>query len=284
MIGAAGSDGPPFARLARMTDSIHEAALRALMSCDPAQKCAATEVLRSDWLQGRLGCRPMADLAEPIARPGRPPRPELVDGRRVPRRGIGSREGHAALLHAIAHIEFNAINLALDCVYRFRSMSADFHGDWLRVAVEEACHFGLVRARLQALGFDYGDFPAHDGLWTMACSTAHDLLARMALVPRVLEARGLDATPPIMARLKSIGDGDSVAVLEIILRDEIGHVAIGDRWFRSLCAGRGLEPEATYLALIESFGAPRPHPPLHRAARLAAGFSAAELDALSGTG
>ncbi|ATE60865.1 ferritin-like domain-containing protein [Thauera sinica] len=262
---------------------IHDAALHALMLCDPAEKCAATARLRSDWLQGRLHAVAAEDRQEPIDVPGRPPRPILVEGRKVPGRGIGSREGHGALLHAIAHIEFNAINLALDCVHRFRSMPADFHDDWLRVAAEEAHHFDLVRRRLKALGFDYGDFPAHDGLWMMACRTAHDLLARMALVPRVLEARGLDATPPIMARLKSIGDEDSVAVLEIILRDEIGHVAVGDRWFRLSCAGRGLEPEATYLALIDAFDAPRPHPPLHREARLAAGFSESELDVLSGS-
>lgn len=265
-----------------MNASIHDAALHALLLCDPDEKCAATQAVHSACTQGGLQVVPGPDRAEPIIVPGRPRRPILVDGRDVPRRGIGSREGHAALLHAIAHIEFNAINLALDCVHRFRSMSPAFHHDWLRVAAEEAHHFGLVRARLQALGFDYGDFPAHNGLWLMACRTAHDLLARMALVPRVLEARGLDATPPIMARLRSIGDERSVAVLEVILRDEIGHVAIGDRWFRLLCAQRGLEPEATYLALIDSFDAPRPHPPLHREARRAAGFSDAELDALSG--
>lgn len=265
-----------------MNDVIHDAALHVLMLCDPAEKCAATRALQSSWMQARLQAAAEPDCVEPIIEPGRPRRPILVDGRDVPRRGIGSREGHAALLHAIAHIEFNAINLALDCVHRFRSMPPAFHQDWLQVAAEEAHHFGLVRERLQALGFDYGGFPAHNGLWLMACRTAHDLLARMALVPRVLEARGLDATPPIMARLRSIGDERSVAVLEVILRDEIGHVAIGDRWFRLLCAQRGLEPEATYLALIDSFDAPRPHPPLHREARRAAGFSEAELDALSG--
>lgn len=277
---AAGPDG--FATLAGMKPSIHEAARAALMLCDPVAKCAATRSLFADWREGLHVALPGADDAVPIEVPGRPPRPQLVDGRQVPRRGIGSREGHAALLHAIAHIEFNAINLALDCVLRFRSMPAEFHDDWLRVAAEEAYHFGLVRDRLLALGFDYGDFPAHNGLWVMACRTAHDLLARMALVPRVLEARGLDATPPIRAKLQAIGDEDSAAVLDIILRDEIGHVAIGDRWFRALCAARGREPEQTYLALIDHFDAPRPHPPLHREARLAAGFSEQELDRLTG--
>jgi len=250
------------------------------MCADPAAKCAATARLAEAWREGELACMPAADDPEPVAEPGRPARPELIPPQQLPLRKVGSREGHAALLHAIAHIEFNAINLALDCVHRFRSMPAEFHNDWVRVAAEEAYHFGLVRERLEALGYGYGDFPAHDGLWSMACRSAHDLLARMALVPRVLEARGLDATPPIMEKLRTIGDKASVGVLEIILRDEIGHVAIGDRWFRSLCAARGLEPEQTYLQLIDDFDAPRPHPPLHREARLAAGFSETELQAL----
>ncbi|THF62359.1 ferritin-like domain-containing protein [Pseudothauera nasutitermitis] len=257
--------------------SIHAAALHALMIADPDDKCRATQALLADWRAGRLAAVPGADDAEPVVEAGRPPRPELVAPQAVPLRKAGTREGHAALLHAIAHIEFNAINLALDCVHRFRALPADFHDGWLVVAAEEAHHFGLVRARLRALGFEYGDFPAHNGLWEMAAKTAHDALARMALVPRVLEARELDATPPIMARLKAIGDTQSVAVLEIILRDEIGHVALGDRWFRLLCAERGLEPEATYLRLIEDFDAPRPRPPLHLEARRAAGFSEAEL-------
>lgn len=264
-----------------MQASVHDAALAALMISDPRQKCASTTALRADWLAGTRVVTRAADIVEPLREPGRPARPELVSPAQLAGRRPGSREGHAALLHAIAHIEFNAINLALDCVHRFRGQPVAFHDDWLKVAAEEADHFGLVVARLKALGFDYGDFPAHDGLWDMACRTAHDLLARMALVPRVLEARGLDATPPIMKKLKAIGDTESVAVLEIILRDEIGHVAIGDRWFRQQCAARGLEPEATYLQLIDDFRAPRPQPPLHIEARRAAGFSAAELERLS---
>lgn len=248
------------------------------MLCDPDEKCAAVAVLCDHWQTG--ACQAVAGLNDeaPLWAPGRPLRPELVSPHSVPLRRAGTREGHAALLHAIAHIEFNAINLALDCVMRFRNFPAEFHGAWVAVAGEEALHFGLLRGRLHALGFNYGDFPAHNGLWEMACSTAHDPLARMALVPRVLEARGLDATPPIMEKLRRIGDEESVAVLEIILRDEVGHVALGDRWFRILCAERGLEPEQTYTDLIDSFGAPRPQPPFNESARLAAGFSREELD------
>ncbi|MGL1832550.1 ferritin-like domain-containing protein [Rhodocyclaceae bacterium SMB388] len=257
--------------------SVHRRAAAALLIDDPDHKCAAVLRVLDDWRTGRCVSEQGVDDPDPVSKPGRPRCPELVDPQRVPRRRVTTPEGHAALLHAIAHIEFNAINLALDCVMRFRSFPAEFHQGWLQVAAEEAMHFGLVRDRLRALGFDYGDFVAHNGLWQMACKTAGDPLARMALVPRVLEARGLDATPPIIAKLRKIGDTESVAVLDIILRDEVGHVALGDRWFKRLCAERGLEPEQTYLDLIDSFDAPRPQPPMHDAARLAAGFSVQEL-------
>lgn len=264
-----------------MIPSVHEAALAALMLAEPAAKCAAATALHDEFATGALRVVAGEDQVAAITVPGRPQRPVLVAPQHLHTRRVGAREGHGALLHAIAHIEFNAINLALDCVQRFRSMPPDFHADWVRVAAEEAYHFGLITGRLAELGYVYGDFPAHDGLWEMACRTADDLLARMALVPRVLEARGLDATPPIMKKLAAIGDHASVGVLEIILRDEIGHVAIGDRWFRKACAERGLEPEASYRRLLREFDAPWPQPPLHREARLAAGFSVEELDALA---
>ena len=263
-----------------MTLFVHVAAREALMCPDPDDKCAAVADLRVRWDAGRCQALTAGHDPEPVWQPGRPARPTLVAPRALHFRGPGSRQGHAALLHAIAHIEFNAINLALDCVMRFRAFPAEFHGAWLRVADEEALHFRLLRARLRSLGHDYGDFPAHDGLWAMACRTAHDPLARMALVPRVLEARGLDATPPIIDKLRRIGDAQSVAVLEIILRDEVGHVALGDKWFRALCAERGLDAEQTYVALIEQFAAPWPQPPLNESARLAAGFSRDELERL----
>jgi uncharacterized ferritin-like protein (DUF455 family) len=180
----------------------------------------------------------------------------------------------------LAHIEFNAINLALDAVQRFPEMPPAFHGDWLQVAAEEAYHFTLLRDHLRAQGKEYGDFPAHDGLWEMALKTAHDPLARMALVPRLLEARGLDVTPDIQRKLKGFGDPVGAAILDIILRDEIGHVAAGDRWFRYLCRARGLQPEAAFRGLLETPGVPRPRRPFNLPARLAAGFSEGELAAL----
>ena len=264
-------------------NDLHARAWQALMSPVPADKAAFTRRLFDDWRAGRVvvpDASPCPVLA--VDDPGRPERPELIAHTAVVRRKPGSVEGCAALLHAIAHIEFNAINLALDCVYRFRGLPADFYAGWLQVAAEEAYHFGLVSERLGASGFAYGDFPAHRGLWDMAVKTAADPLARMALVPRVLEARGLDATPPIIASLRRIGDEATIAVLDIILRDEIGHVALGDRWFRHFCAGRGLEPEATYLALMTEFDAPWPPKPLNVEARLQAGFSAVEITRLEG--
>jgi uncharacterized ferritin-like protein (DUF455 family) len=248
------------------------------MRCDPAGKAALVTSLCEDWDAGLLGV-PVGNAFPVVAveDAGRPVKPDLLAHTSVPRRRPGSAEGQAALLHAIAHIEFNAINLALDCVYRFRDLPADFYAGWLKVAFEEACHFGLVVDRLHSIGVAYGDFPAHRGLWDMAVKTADDPLARMALVPRVLEARGLDATPPIVAKLQKSGDKATIAVLDIILRDEIGHVALGDRWFRHFCAERGLEPEATYLALIAEFDAPWPPKPLNVEARLMAGFSVSEI-------
>ncbi|RTL57889.1 MAG: ferritin-like domain-containing protein, partial [Rhodocyclaceae bacterium] len=188
--------------------------------------------------------------------------------------------GLAALFHAIVHIEWSAIDLALDHAYRFRGLPAEYYGDWIAVAAEEAEHFKLLREHLQGYGHDYGDFPAHDGLWQLNVRTGHDVLARMALVPRLAEARGLDATPPIQQKLKKIGDEAGAAVLDIILRDEIGHVALGDKWFRRLCAARELEPETTYRALMVEYDAPNPIRPINEKARRLAGFSEAELAAL----
>ena len=252
------------------------AALDALREADPAAKAARARALHEAWAQGRVE---MADAGAPPALPvpGRPARPVLVAPQAVPRRNPASRLGHAALLHALAHIEFNAINLALDAAYRFRGLPADFYGDWLKVAAEEALHFSLLREHLQTLGHDYGDFPAHDGLWEMALKTAGDPLARMALVPRVLEARGLDAAPAIRAKLTRIGDARAVELLELIERDEIGHVAIGSRWYSYLCRARGVAPREAFRVLLEQYGAPPLKPPFNFAARSRAGFDAEEL-------
>jgi len=214
---------------------------------------------------------------DPPDEPGRPARPPLVAPREVSKRSAAAGEAHAALIHAMAHIEFNAINLALDAVCRFPGQPQAFYTDWFSVAVEEAHHFELLRDHLRGGGRDYGDFPAHDGLWQMALKTAHDPLVRMALVPRVLEARGLDASPGIIRRLRENGDERGAAIVEIILRDEVGHVAIGTRWFNHLCAARGLDAEQTFERLLRDYHAPRPVLPLNEEARRRAAFTAQEM-------
>ncbi len=215
-----------------------------------------------------------------VLQPGRPSRPRLVSPRALPRRSLATPEGHAALIHAVAHIEFNAINLAWDAVQRFRGLPRRYYLDWAGVAVEEARHFSLLHRHLNGLGYQYGDFEAHNGLWEMAIKTAGDVLLRMALVPRLLEARGLDVTPGMIRRLRDCGDDQGADILAIILNDEIGHVAIGNRWFRYLCSQQGLEPESQFHAILSREGLlPRPGS-LNREARLQAGFSSAELDAL----
>ncbi len=254
-------------------------ALGLLALQDPLEKAAATRALASlDRSERTLDSR--AVLTPPGPLPGRPARPVLVAPEALPKRSLGSPSGRAALLHAIAHIEFNAINLALDAVWRFPGLPDAYYADWLLVAGEEAYHFSLLREHLRSAGHDYGDFDAHDGLWEMVQRTAGDVLARMALVPRTLEARGLDASPPIQAKLAKVGDQAGVAILAIILRDEIGHVAIGNRWYRWLCTQRSLDPIAHFAVLQQRHRAPRLRGPFNLEARRAAGFEPAELAAL----
>ena len=244
---------------------------------DPAAKAAAVHALaaRSDaWADTALALHTAATVA------GRPARPLLVAPADLPRRTPFTLEGRAALLHAVAHIEFNAINLALDAIWRFAGMPAAYYLDWLGVAAEEATHHTLLVEHLASLGHAYGDFDAHDGLWAMTERTTADITARMALVPRTLEARGLDATPPMQARLRQAGDLRAVAILDIILRDEIGHVAVGNRWYRWLCERDRLDPVAHYALLARKHGAPRLRGPFNHAARRAAGFTADEIAAL----
>ena len=253
-------------------------ALEVLRIADPVQKAAAAQALLAALHEGALQIDPGPVLqADDDALPGRPALPRLVAADQVPRRSPFTLAGRAALLHAIAHIEFNAINLALDAVWRFASMPEAFYRDWLQVAGEEALHFTLLREHLATLGHAYGDFDAHDGLWRMTHSTRHDIVARMALVPRTLEARGLDATPPIQAKLAKAGDQRAVEILHIILRDEIGHVAIGNHWYRWLCRRDGLDPVAIYPGLLARHSAPRLKGPYNLDARRAAGFTDDEL-------
>jgi uncharacterized ferritin-like protein (DUF455 family) len=255
-------------------------ALKVLCMGEPGPKALATRALAQAARGGVTTLDTEARLVADAPVPGRPPRPLLVAPELVPRRTPFTPEGRAALLHAVCHIEFNAINLALDAVWRFPAMPEPFYLDWLQVAGEEALHFTLLREHLRTLGHDYGDFDAHDGLWAMAEKTRDDITARMALVPRTLEARGLDATPPMQAKLRKAGDLRAVEILDVILRDEIGHVAIGNRWYRWLCERDGLDPVTGYAELARRHGAPRLKGPFNLDARRAAGFEPAEIDRL----
>lgn len=219
-------------------------------------------------------------LAEPSGIPGRPAKPALVSHTALTRPSMRTPEGRAALIHSLAHIELNAIDLAVDIIWRFENMPSDFYRDWLRVAKEEAYHFTLLRDHLRSFGFDYGSFDAHNALWQMAERTKDDILARIALVPRTLEARGLDASPAVKAKLVGAGDMEAGAILDIILRDEIGHVSLGNRWYRYVCEQRDLDPVATYADLVQRYDAPRLRAPFNMEARRAAGFEEAELLAL----
>jgi len=251
-----------------------------LRAAEPAAKVALSREYAALWRDGALEVG--AGDEAPPDRPARPERPELKAPRDMPRRRAGaSHAGRVALLHAVAHIELNAIDLAWDLIARFSSaMPREFSADWVEVAAEEAKHFSLLAARLRQFGAAYGDLPAHDGLWEAAAATAHDLLARLAVVPLVLEARGLDVTPAMILRMARFGDEESAAVLQTILDDEVGHVAAGARWFRFLCAARSLDPAATYRALVRENFRGTLKPPFNVPARAQAGLEPAFYDSL----
>lgn len=261
---------------------LRQRALDAFCEPDPQRKVDMTHALWEQRSEITLHVHMQFDC--PVE-PGRPERPHMVHPHEVPRRSPSNALGHAALMHSIAHIEFNAINLALDATWRFAQMPVDYYQDWLQVAHEEAHHFSMLLDHLHEMGFAYGDFPAHAGLWTMCEATRHDIIARMALVPRTLEARGLDATPVIQEKLRKVGSPHAmaaVAILDVILTEEIGHVSIGNRWYHWLCARDGLDPHTVYMQQAAWHRAPTPKPPFNLNARRNAGFSEAEILALTG--
>lgn len=260
-----------------MPASLFDIARGCLDAATPDTKVAATFAAGEAFARGELAIPSDAPAPEPIRMPGRPARPRLVSPRDLPKRGLGSDQGRAAFIHAIAHIEFNAIDLAWDAAYRFRGLPPGFYADWVGVAVDEARHFSLLRERLRQLGSDYGDFDAHNGLWEMAEKTADDGLARMALVPRVLEARGLDVTPGMITRLRGLGDEATVAILQVILREEVAHVAAGSRWFRWYCERAGIEPAPKFRELLDEYARAVLYGPFNLQARSAAGFDDDEL-------
>jgi uncharacterized ferritin-like protein (DUF455 family) len=247
---------------------------------DANLKCEAVQLLWRDMNRIALDTRVLLPAPQ---RPGSPPRPELVHPQNVPRRSPFTPQGHAALVHSIAHIEFNAINLALDAVWRFADLPEQYYRDWMRVAQEEAKHFTLLRQHLLERGYDYGDFQAHEGLWTMCASTQHDVIARMALVPRTLEARGLDAIPLVQAKLRKVATPDAkavVAILDLILQEEVGHVSVGNHWYHWLCQRAELDPDHFHKLASDRYGGPRLKPPFNISGRRMAGFTESEINAL----
>jgi uncharacterized ferritin-like protein (DUF455 family) len=259
--------------------AVYENALDCLMQEDPEKKCQRVFSLQQRFDSETIDLN-KTEKIESIPVPGRPNKPILVSPREVPRRKLSSEEGRIALIHAIAHIEFNAINLALDAMYRFQDMPIEYYKDWMQVAFEEAQHFTMLNKRLQSLGCAYGDMVAHNGLWEMALKTQHSVLTRMALVPRVLEARGLDVTPGMIKRLQGCGDTETVDILKIIFEQEIGHVAIGTRWFNFACEQESKVPDETFQELLKEYMAGELRGPFELEARQKAGFSKNELEAL----
>ena len=253
-------------------NSIAEAARHVLLTAEPAQKVMASRAAARAWKQGRLDFS--FDVAMPRF-PARPEKPELLPPGRMPKRGrAGSDRSRIALLHALAHIEFVAIDLAWDLVGRFGGeMPRRFTDDWLKVAAEESMHFALLDRRLRALASHYGALPAHDGLWEAADATRRDLIARLAVVPQVLEARGLDVTPETIRRLESAGDTRSATILRRIYTDEIGHVAAGNRWFRRRCEAQGIDSVSTFHIAVHHHFRGALKPPFNDSARDSAGLT-----------
>lgn len=262
---------------------LYRRAEAAILERDARAKCEQTRRLLQDWRQGGLARDAVSPIL-PIDDPGRPALPQLVDPRNLPRRSFSSEEGRLRLLHAFAHIEFNAVNIALDAVYRFREVPERYIGDWLGVATEEAEHYTMLETELRRRGSFYGALSAHGGLWDMVCKTRDNLLHRIALVPRVMEARGLDVTPGMVERFRQFGDPAAAEILEVIYRDEIGHVRIGNYWYRELCRQQGLEPMSTFKTLIDEYLGESLRGPFNWSARIEAGFESAELEALERRG
>ncbi len=257
-------------------NSLFDQVYDCLMLTQPAAKVASVHDICDQWVKDELVPQTETPPVQ-VTIPGRPEKPELVNPRDVPKRGFNSEPARIRLVHAIAHIEFNAINLALDAVYRFRDMPQQYYSDWLRVADEEALHFTLLNDYLISKGRSYGDYAAHNGLWEMALKSDHDVLVRMALVPRVLEARGLDVTPGMINKLQAAGDTALVDILEVIYRDEIGHVRIGSHWFNELCKQRLVSPHTTFSELLDEYMEDAVFGSFDEVIRMQAGFSSQEI-------
>ncbi len=260
-------------------DSVMAMAAQVVSTAAPDEKVRLAHATAAAWRAGELEAPERGAPSCAPDSPGRPPHPELKPPAQVPRRRLGSPAGRFALMHAVAHIEFNAIDLHFDMVARFagdpRIADAQRHAfvsDWISVGDDEARHFTLVRNRLKELDGDYGDVVAHDGLWEAASNTAGDLAARLAVAPMVLEARGLDVTPMMIEKLRSVGDGASVAILNVIYEEEVGHVAAGSRWFNHVCRDETQTPEQCFHRLVSTYFRGALKRPFNEPARTAAGL------------
>ncbi|HEX7871512.1 MAG TPA: ferritin-like domain-containing protein [Sphingobium sp.] len=262
-----------------MAETVAQACLSVLTTAEPRAKLMRARAVARDWRAGRLEMR--FDVAMPDF-PDRPDRPELLPPNRMPRRGKGAEAGRIALLHAIAHIEFSAIDLAFDLIGRFGAgLPAAFIDDWMTVGAEEAMHFALLDRRLRQMGSHYGALPAHEGLWEAAHETRHDLAARLAVVPLVLEARGLDVTPQMIERLYSAGDTRSARIMARIASDEVKHVAFGIRWFEKVAAERDFNAPLTFQTLVRRHFKGAIKPPFNDSARRQAGLTQEYYTALA---
>lgn len=256
--------------------NLFDEAKRCFLIADPDEKLDASLALVSDWRAGRL-CWDADDQPEQLLVPGRLERPLLVPPQQVSKRGFGSLTRRSALIHALAHIELTAVNLAWDTIYRYRGLPRAYYEDWLQCAGEESEHFLALRGRLRDMGFDYGDFSAHDELWGSAVETGHELMDRMGIVHRVFEARALDVIPNTLDKFHELGDTKTAAILTRIANDEIGHVSAGTRWFRYRCEQKGLDPDNTFFQLLQRYLGHIPRGPFNHEARRRCGFSDQEL-------
>ena len=249
-------------------------AYECLIETNPDKKIVLSKQSAESILSGHaeLNTQMFTDI-----KAGRPEKPVLITPKDLVKRNLLNLEGQAAMIHSFAHIEFNAINLAWDLICRFQDMPRTFYADWAQVALEETRHFNLLRDKLKDMDYDYGDFPAHAGLWKIAEETRHDILLRLAVVPRIMEARGLDVTPDLINRFKEIKDDKTVSILEVILEEEIGHVRIGSKWFHYVCEKNKQDPDLTFKKILDQY-MPATTKKLNKAARIKAGFSQSELD------
>ncbi|BBB26543.1 ferritin-like domain-containing protein [Amphritea japonica] len=256
--------------------NLYEQTKQAFLTADPDLKIEQTRQVVSRWNAGELewleGARP-----ELLNQPGRLDTPEIVAPAEVNKRKFGKEKGRAALIHALAHIELTAVNLALDSVYRYRDMPKEFYADWMQCAGEEANHFIALRGRLREMGYDYGSFSAHGELWSMAVDTGDDMLERMGIVHRVFEARALDVIPKAVQRFDQLGDKKMVDVLTMIANEEVGHVSSGTRWYHYQCNKRQLDPNQTFINLLWKYMKGPLKGPFNYEERLKAGFTQPEL-------